>query len=150
MYVNEVTLVGRLTRDVELRSLPSGIYVGKFSVATNRTWKDKNTGEKKEEVEFHNIVAFGKTAETISQYIHKGDEIYIRGRLKTSAWEADGVKKYRTEIILENFQFGQKRKEGTQGVDEYRNSVVNQKADDEGWELPNPNIDEINPDDIPF
>jgi single-strand DNA-binding protein len=154
MYVNEVTLVGRLTRDVELRALPSGISVGKFSVATNRTWKDKTSGEKKEEVEFHNIVTFGKTAETISHYFHKGDEIYVRGRLKTSSWEADGQKKYRTEIMLENFQFGQKRKDSTGGaVDQYRNDAVAKHADDEGWDTPNPSPDDmggINPDDIPF
>lgn len=148
MYLNEVTVIGRMTRDVELRALPSGVYAGNFGVATNRTWKDKNTGEKKEEVEFHNVVSFGKSAETIAQYFHKGDEIFVRGRLKTSAWEKDGTKHYKTEIMLERFEFGQKRKDGastasSSAVDDYRNDVVSQHVGAaEG--------DEINPDDIPF
>lgn len=146
MYINEVTLVGRLTRDPELRQLPSGIGVANFGVATNRTWKDKNTGEKKEEVEFHNVVAFGKQAETISQYIHKGDEIYVRGRLKTSSWEKDGAKHYKTEVMLDSFQFGQKRKDGTGG----EGKSYAQYASDAGVSPEQPADSEINPDDIPF
>lgn len=136
-----------MTRDPELKALPSGIHVANFGVATNRVWKDKNSGEKKEEVEFHNVVAFGKTAETISQYIHKGDEIYVRGRLKTSSWETDGGKRYKTEIMLEQFQFGQKRKDGGSqygtAVDEYRDEAIAKTVGEEPTE-------EINPDDIPF
>jgi len=109
MYLNKVTLIGNLTRDVELKALPSGQSVISFSVATNRSWKDKD-GNKQEAVEYHNIVCFGKQAEVIKQYCGKGDQILIEGRLQTRKWEKDGQTHYSTEIVLENFQFGNKVK----------------------------------------
>lgn len=112
MYINSVTIYGNLTRDVELKALPSGIQVANFGVATNRNYKDKD-GNKKEEVEFHNLVAFGRTAEVIAQYMKKGSAIYVEGRLQTRSWEKDGQKFYRTEIVVNNFQFGA-RSQGTQ------------------------------------
>src|SRR3989338_9495400 len=106
MYINKAMIMGNMTRDPELKSLPSGIKVCSFSLATNRTWKDA-TGAKKDASEFHNIVAFGKQAELIGQYSRKGSSLYIEGRLQTRSWDAaDGTKKYRTEIVLESFQFG--------------------------------------------
>ena len=105
MYLNTVQLYGNLTRDPEMRALPSGQQVANFSVATNRTYKDKD-GQKKEQVEYHNVVAFGRTAEVIGQYLKKGRPIYVQGRLQTRSWDKDGAKQYRTEIVLENFQFG--------------------------------------------
>jgi single-strand DNA-binding protein len=141
MYLNKVQLIGNLTRDPEVRALPSGSKVCNFSVATNRTWKDKESGKKQEEVEFHNVVAFGKTAELIQQYVHKGDQIMIEGRLKTSSWDdkKSGVKKYRTEVICETMQFGAKRK-GSEGA------APAEKQYDTANEFP----ENINPDDIPF
>lgn len=108
MNVNKCILVGRLTKDPELKTLPQGSVVASFSVATGRTWKDKD-GKKQEETEFHNVVSFGKQAEIIAQYVKKGHELYVEGRLKTRGWQdANQVKHYRTEIVMEDFQFGAK------------------------------------------
>jgi len=107
--LNKVILIGNITREIELKALPSGMKVSSFGIATNRTWKDNN-GKKQEQAEFHNLIAFGKQAETIQQYCKKGDQLYIEGRLQTRTWEdkTSGEKKYKTEIILESFQFGNK------------------------------------------
>lgn len=111
MYLNKVMIYGNITRDPELKTLPSGSAVCSFGVATNRTWKDKD-GSKKEATEFHNIVSFGKTAENIAQYMRKGSAVYVEGRIQTRSWEKDGIKQYRTEIVAETVQFGP-RKEGS-------------------------------------
>ncbi|MFZ2038324.1 MAG: single-stranded DNA-binding protein [Minisyncoccia bacterium] len=106
MYLNKAFLFGNLTKDPELKSLPSGIKVTSFGMATNRTYKDA-TGNKKEQAEFHNIVAFGKPAELIAQYLKKGRSVFVEGRIQTRSWDDQaGVKKYRTEVVVENFQFG--------------------------------------------
>jgi single-strand DNA-binding protein len=108
MYLNKALIIGNLTQDPELRSTPSGSSVTSFTVATNRVWND-NTGQRQEETEFHNLVAFGKQAEIITQYLRKGSLIYIEGRLRTRSWEApDGQKRYKTEIVIDNFQMGPK------------------------------------------
>ena|SRR3990167_6805774 len=108
MNLNKCQIIGRVTKDPELKTLPSGSAVTNFSLATNRTYKDKD-GEKKEEVEFINCVVFGKAAETIAQYVRKGSLLYVEGRIQTRSWEGtDGKKNYRTEIVVENFQFGPK------------------------------------------
>lgn len=109
MYLNKAIIYGNLTRDPELKSMPSGSAVANFSVATNRTWKDKD-GSKKEDVQFHNVVCFGRQAETVAQYLHKGSGIFIEGRIQTRSWDdqKSGEKKYRTEIVAENIQFGPK------------------------------------------
>jgi len=96
-------VVGNLTRDPELRTTPTGKSVCSFGVATNRRWKDQD-GNQKEETEFHDVVAWGKPAEILSQFVKKGNKVYIEGRLKTRQWEGqDGLKRQRTEIIMENF-----------------------------------------------
>lgn len=106
MYLNKVFIFGNLTRDPELRSLPSGQPVTNFSIATNRSWKDKE-GNKKEEVEFHNVVSFGRQAEMVAQFLKKGNSALVEGRIQTRSWEGDdGSKRYRTEIISDNVQFG--------------------------------------------
>jgi single-strand DNA-binding protein len=107
MYKNTAIIIGNLTRDPELKSLPNGTKVANFSVATNRTWKNKE-GQKMEDVEFHNIVVFGRQAETSAQYLKKGSRVLVEGRLQTSSWEdtATGKKMYKTEIVAENVQFG--------------------------------------------
>jgi single-strand DNA-binding protein len=108
MYLNKVYLIGNLTQDPEFKALPSGSSVASFSLATNRTWTDKQ-GQRQETAEYHNVVAYGKQAETISQYLRKGSLLFVEGRLQTRSWEAqDGQKKYRTEIIVDTFQFGPK------------------------------------------
>lgn len=102
MDLNRATIIGNLTRDPELRSLPSGKSVATFGVATNRFWTDAN-GVKQKQAEFHNVVMWGKLAEIASQYMRKGRRIYVEGRLQTRDWTGqDGVKRYRTEIVGEN------------------------------------------------
>lgn len=103
--VNKVILIGNLGRDPEMRSLPSGQAVATFSIATNRRWKDRD-GQKQEQTEWHNIVVFGRQAEVAGQYLTKGKQIYLEGRLQTRSWDdkQSGEKKYRTEIVCENFQ----------------------------------------------
>ncbi len=109
MYINKAFIYGNLTKDPELKALPSGVPVVSFGVATNRTWKDKN-GAKQESVDFHNVVAFQKPAELIHQYLRKGSPIFVEGRIQNRSWDdkVTGEKKYRTEIVVENFQFGPK------------------------------------------
>jgi single-strand DNA-binding protein len=109
MYLNKVLLYGNLTRDPEQRSLPNGTAVTNFSLATNRIYKDTN-GARQEQVEYHNIVVFGRQAETSAQYLKKGQGVMIEGRITTRSWDdkTTGEKKYRTEIIAEAVQFGPK------------------------------------------
>ena len=107
MYLNKAIIIGNLTRDPEQKALPSGVTVTNFSLATNNTYKDKD-GNKQEDVEYHNVVVFGKQAESAGQYLKKGQSALIEGRIQTRSWEADGVKKYRTEVIADRVQFGAK------------------------------------------
>ena len=105
MYLNKALLYGNLTRDPEVKALPSGQQVATFGLATNRTFKNKE-GQQQEQTEFHNIVAFGRTAEVMGQYLKKGRPVFVEGRIQTRSWEADGRKNYRTEVVVDNFQFG--------------------------------------------
>lgn len=147
MYLNRATIIGNLTRDPELKSLPSGVNVCTFGIATNRYYKDKD-GNKQESTEFHNIVAFGRQGELVAQYLKKGSNALIEGRLQTRSWEQDGQKRYRTEIVANSVQFGD-RKTGNDG--NYNQAPAdNKKSDapkDDAIEYPD---EEINPDDIPF
>jgi len=147
MNINQVTIVGRLTRDPEKKALPNGTSVVNASVATSRNWKDKN-GAKQESAEFHNIVAFGTTADIMAQYLKKGQLVGIVGRLQTRAWDdKDSAKKmYRTEIIVESMQMGPKSAAAT-GTSQPSNSSPKKSKDLDTIEYPE---DEINPDDIPF
>lgn len=147
MYLNKALVIGNLTRDPELKSLPSGVQVTSFSLATNRVWKDKD-GNKQESVDYHNIVVFGRQAETVAQYLKKGNSCLVEGRMQTRSWDAPEGKKYRTEIIADRVQFGPKNS-GTgsyagAGADK---SVSKEEKPDEGAiEYP----EDINVDDIPF
>ena len=106
MFLNKAIIIGNLTRDPELRALPSGIQVASFSVATNRVWKDKN-GARQESSDFHNIVVFGRQAETTAQYMKKGSSVLIEGRIQNRSWDGkDGQKHSRTEIVADRVQFG--------------------------------------------
>lgn len=105
MNLNKAILVGRLTNDPELRTTPSGQSVCSFGLATNRVWTDRQTNEKKQQPEFHNIVLWRRLAEIASQYLKKGSLVLIEGRLQTRNWEGkDGNRKYRTEIVGEKMQ----------------------------------------------
>jgi len=106
MFLNRVFILGNLTRDPDTRALPSGQPVANFSVATNRVFYDKNR-QKQERVEFHNVVAFGRTAEIVQQYLKKGSLVLIEGRVQTRSWEdSAGNRRYRTEIITQRLQLG--------------------------------------------
>lgn len=150
MDLNKVLLYGNLTRDPELRALPSGMNVVNFSIATNRTFKDRD-GKKQEQVEFHNIVVFGRQADTVNQYLKKGAGAFIEGRLQTRSWEKDGKKMYRTEVVADRVQFGPRAGGGggggprNAGSDEGQDSAPSSGG--AGIEYPK---DDINPDDIPF
>lgn len=106
MNLNKIFIIGNLTRDPEARSLPSGKAVVSFSVATNRFWTDQQ-GQKQKQAEFHNVVAFGRLAEIVNQYLKKGSMAFIEGRIQTRNWQdQSGQKRYRTEIIAEAIQLG--------------------------------------------
>ncbi|MBI4086834.1 single-stranded DNA-binding protein [Candidatus Kaiserbacteria bacterium] len=152
MYLNKVLIYGNLTRDPEVKSLPSGTQVCSFSLATNRVYKDKD-GQKQEAVEYHNVVAFARPAELIGQYMKKGRPLFVEGRLQTRSWDKDGQKQYRTEIVVDNFQFGDGgsgRGGATGGDSAPRTSEKeNAGAPADGGPVDYPE-EEINPDDIPF
>jgi len=103
--LNKVILIGNLGKDPEVRSLPSGQPVATWTMATSRRWRDKN-GQKQEQTEWHQIVCFGKQAEIAGQYLQKGKQICVEGRIQTRSWDDrnTGEKKYRTEIVCDNFQ----------------------------------------------
>lgn len=110
MNFNKAIIVGNLTQDPEVRTIPSGDKVANFSVATNRMWTDKTTGEKQQRAEFHNIVLWRRLAEIAEQYLSKGSLVLIEGRIETRKWEdKDGNTRYKTEIIGENMQMGPRR-----------------------------------------
>ena len=136
MNLNKVIICGNLTRDPEVKALPSGVTVANLGVATNRFYtKD---GERQQLVEYHNIVLFGNMADNVEKYMKKGNMIMIEGRLQTRSWEdSDGKKNYRTEIIGENMQFGPKSGGGSAPSEENAPQADYPKND-------------INPDDIPF
>ncbi len=99
--VNKVILIGTLGQDPEIRYIPNGGAVGRLSIATNESWRDKQTGQQKEQTEWHKVVLFGKLAEIASEYLRKGSQVYIEGKLKTRKWTDDaGVERYTTEIIV--------------------------------------------------
>lgn len=109
MNLNKVYLIGRLASDPEFRTTPSGQEVATLRLATSRIWNDRNSGERKENTEFHTIVVWGRLAQIANQYLNKGALAMIEGRLQTRSWEGqDGVRRYRTEIIAENLQLGPK------------------------------------------
>lgn len=102
--VNKVILIGNLGRDPETRFLPSGSAVANISIATTDTWKDKTSGEKKEATEWHRVVFFGRLAEIVGEYLKKGSQIYVEGRLQTRKYEKDGQEHYSTEIIADTMK----------------------------------------------
>lgn len=137
--LNEVKLIGNLTRDPELRKTTGGHDVCSFSVATNRTYKDKDNN-KKDEPEYHNIVAWGKLAEICGKYLVKGKKVYVSGRIQTRSYEKDGQKQYRTEIVAENMIMLSGAGENGGG----------RRDDDDRSQHETPEADEIKPEDIPF
>ncbi|MDP2593455.1 MAG: single-stranded DNA-binding protein [bacterium] len=153
MYLNKAFLYGNLTRDPELKSLPSGTKVATFGVATNRVYKD-NEGNKKEQVDFHNLVVFGRQAEVVAQYLKKGRPVFVEGRIQTRSWDdqGSGQKKYRTEIVVDRFQFGPGGP--PTAASSASNSANSSNAKDEQPAPPEDAIqypdEEIKAEDIPF
>lgn len=159
--LNRAQLIGNLTRDPELRYTPNGVAVCSFGVATNRNWKTE-TGEKKDEAEFHNIVAWNKLAELCSQFLVKGSKVFVEGRLATRSWNAqDGTQRTRTEIVISDMILLD-RKSGTAGEDTAKeeepkeakedSTPVKQasSASDEASAPKESEEEEVAPDDIPF
>lgn len=150
MYINKAIIVGNLTRDPEKKALPSGDSVTSFSLATNRVWRDKN-GATQEATDYHNVVVFGRQADSCAQYLKKGQTAAIEGRLTTRSWDdKDGKKNYRTEIVADRVQFGPKAGGAgapSGGQDAKPSNQSNEQSDGGSIDYPE---DEINPEDIPF
>jgi len=150
MNFNKAIIIGRVTKDPEVRTTPSGQSVATLSVATNRVW-NSNSGERQEKTEFHNIVAWGKLAEICGQYLTKGQEVMFEGRLETRTWEGqDGQKRSRTEIIAENMQMGSKSKGGGSGYERPQSSNAPHADSGSQDKMPEPIDEEIRIEDIPF
>lgn len=140
--LNKVMLIGRLGGDPELRYTPDGTAVAKFSIATSDEWKDKNTGEKKERTEWHRVVAWRKLGEICGEYLAKGKQVYVEGRIQTRSWEdKDGNKRYTTEIVASDIQFL-----GTKDSNVSGESYINQQKSN----MSAPPGSETMDDDIPF
>ncbi len=138
MNLNKVIIAGRLTRDPEGKALPSGMTVTSFSVATSRSYTNRD-GARQEEVEYHNVVVFGKQADACAQFLKKGQIVGLSGRLQTRSWEKDGTKQYRTEVIADQVEFGPR----SEGMTVHTEEAVKPP-------YPEYPPEEINPEDIPF
>lgn len=161
MNLNKVMLVGRLTRDVETRNTPTGQTVASISMATNRFWKDKS-GQRQDQTEFHNVVLWGRLAEIAGQYLSKGQEAYIEGRLQTRKYTAkDGTERRTTEIVAENMQLGSRPAGGGGNTAPSFNSPSSPSApsaaprqESPAEQIPTINLDEeeeeIKIEDVPF
>jgi len=139
--VNKAILIGNLGRDPEVSYTPSGVAVAKFSIATSEKWKDKNSGEMQERTEWHRITAFGRLAEICGEYLSKGKQVYIEGRLQTSSWEKDGITKYMTEIIASEMRMLGGRDTA---------AAASLSAEAGAPERPGPSFSEGPDDEIPF
>jgi len=151
MNLNKAMIIGNLTRDPELRNTTSGQAVASFSVATNMVWTDQS-GQQQKKAEFHNVIAWRKLAEICSKYLHKGSKVYIEGRLQTTDWTGqDGVKRYRTEIVVENMIMLDNKGDynPSQSSGSYTN---NNSSSEEVIQVPEDEIDEeeIRVENIPF
>lgn len=146
MNLNKAMIIGNLTRDPEIRNTPSGAQVASFSVATSLVWTDQG-GQQQKKTEFHNIVAWRKLAEICGQYLRKGSKVYVEGRLQTTEWTGqDSIKRYRTEIVLENMIMldRQGAATGGSGNNEFKNDIQAEGPMDNGQE------EEIRVENIPF
>lgn len=129
--LNKVQLIGNLTRDPNLRYTPNNTSVCSFGIATNRTWASADGGDKQERVEYHNIVAWSKLAEICEQLLHKGDKVYVEGRLQTREWKTDDDQERRTtEIVIDNMILLKSRSGSSAGEDDYESNDTSSAADD--------------------
>lgn len=147
--VNKVILVGRLGKDPEVRNLDNGATVANFTIATSESYKDRTTGEKKEVTEWHNIVLWRGLAEISQKYLHKGDMVYIEGKLRTRSWEKEGVTRYTTEVVADNMTMLSTKGSGSGGGYSSSNeggSRSAERAPTESYSTPADN----STDDLPF
>ena len=140
--INQVTLLGNVVRDVELRYTPNGDAVITFTIVTSRAWNDKTTGDKKEATEYTDVVFWRKAAEIINQFVKKGSRMLVQGRLQTRSWEKDGTKHYKTEVYGNDFIVFDKKIE--------KKETQSQEDDEAKPAEKEKNNEKINPDDIPF
>lgn len=154
--LNRVQLIGNLTRDPELRYTPQGTAVCSFGLATNRGWTT-DSGEKKEEAEFHKIVAWNKLGELCSQLLSKGRKVYVEGRLSTKSWTGqDGAQRSTTEIVIDDMIILDSRKDGEAPAEDYSEEENTKAEEEEPKEKEEKKTgkakkeEEVNPDDIPF
>jgi len=145
--INKVILVGNLGRDPETRYMPSGGAVTNVSIATSKSWRDRDSGEQKERTEWHRIVFFNRLAEIANEYLKRGSKVYVEGELRTREWEREGQKHYTTEIVANEMQMLDSRNEGGMGAMGGGGSAPSrsQQSDDFGP----PPSDDFD-DDIPF
>jgi single-strand DNA-binding protein len=141
--VNKVILVGRLGKDPEVRNLENGATVANFTMATSETYKDKTTGERKEITEWHNVVLWRGLADIAAKYLHKGDQVYIEGKLRTRSWEKEGVTRYTTEIVGDNLTLLGSKPSSGGGAERTQPAPTNQSAPDHG-------APDSSTDDLPF
>jgi len=144
--VNKVILVGRLGKDPEVRNLDNGATVANFTIATSESYKDRTTGEKKEITEWHNVVLWRGLAEIAQKYLHKGDMVYIEGKLRTRSWEKDGVTRYTTEVIADNMTMLGSRGGGGSSSSSDMSSRSADRASTEAYSAPA----DSGTDDLPF
>lgn len=149
--VNKVILVGRLGKDPEVRHLESGASVANFPIATSEVYKDRNTGERKEQTEWHNIVLWRGLAEVAEKYLNKGDMVYIEGKLRTRSWEKDGITRYTTEVVGDNMtMLSPKGSTGGSGYDDAQGGAQ-QQSQSQAVESPAADISvDDDSDDLPF
>lgn len=141
--LNKAMIIGRLGRDPEIRYTQDGKAVANFSLATSDRWRDKGSGDMQERTEWHRIVAFGRLGEICGEYLSKGKQVFIEGRLQTRSWEKDGVTRYTTEIVASNMQML-----GARGDEPGAGRSMGQPAADRGY--PEPPMGDSQDDDIPF
>src|SRR6187401_1817474 len=148
--VNKVILIGRLGKEPEVRNLDNGNTVANFTMATSESYKDKTTGEKKEITEWHNIVLWRGLAEIAQKYLHKGDLVYIEGKLRTRSWEKEGVTRYTTEIIGDNMTMLGSKPSGGGGNQEYAPSSPGKASSYDGGGAAREKSEDTATDDLPF
>lgn len=158
--LNKVMLIGNLTRDPNLRYTPNGTAVCSFGIATNRTWTPAEGGEKQERVEYHNIVAWSKLADICGQLLHKGDKVYVEGRLQTRDWKGeDGSERKTTEVVIDNMISLRSARGAGQGDDNYGSDYGDEAAESpaprssaRSESAPSDQVDEVEDvaDDVPF
>ena len=131
--INKVELIGNLGADPEVKVMPSGGNVVNLRLATTRRWKDRNTGERKDATEWHRVVCFNRTADIVAQYLKKGSQVYIEGRLQTRKWQAqDGTDRYSTEVVANSLTMLGKKSTESDSSDTANNSAPNDPLDDLG------------------